>query len=319
MEGWIKLHRKLLNNPTVMKNNLHISLWIYLLLNAAHDDYPFSVGGIAVTLKPGQVVIYPTDLESVFNVSYQSICRALNDFEMSKQVRQKKFPKGRIITVLKWDEYQGDGYKVSTECLQDVYKTPANKKKEERSILLDSYESNCRSPDRRDDFVRIIDAWNAIAWTTDVQRIASDSKRGKMLSARLKEYGVDKVMEAVSRVERSEFLKDQTWFSFDWFVKPSNFVKVLEGNFNKKGESCDNSANFAELQSKWKALKAMWPGSTNGAGEVFWSICTGGARMSAESDVDYIAAFNVAEYLIAEAQKSEGGDLAKWLSQEVTR
>ena len=118
MEGWIKLHRKLLNNPTVMKNTLHISLWIYLLLNAAHEDYSFSLGGTLITLKPGQVAVYTDELAKKFRVDQKTINRALNDFEMATQVRQKKYRKGRIITVLKWDDYQDKSDKSPTKVRQ---------------------------------------------------------------------------------------------------------------------------------------------------------------------------------------------------------
>ena len=39
MEGWVKLHRKALNNPIVNKDADHMYLWIYLLLNATHKKY----------------------------------------------------------------------------------------------------------------------------------------------------------------------------------------------------------------------------------------------------------------------------------------
>ena len=43
--GWIKLHRKLLDNPVVMKDSDHLAVWIYLLLNASHTEYPVLFGG----------------------------------------------------------------------------------------------------------------------------------------------------------------------------------------------------------------------------------------------------------------------------------
>ena len=32
MEGWIKLHRKMLDNPIVCKDSDYLAVWIYLLL-----------------------------------------------------------------------------------------------------------------------------------------------------------------------------------------------------------------------------------------------------------------------------------------------
>ena len=32
MEGWIKIHRKMLENPIICKDSDYLSIWIYLLL-----------------------------------------------------------------------------------------------------------------------------------------------------------------------------------------------------------------------------------------------------------------------------------------------
>ena len=39
MEGWIKLHRKTLDNPIITKDSDYLAVWIYLLLNATHKEY----------------------------------------------------------------------------------------------------------------------------------------------------------------------------------------------------------------------------------------------------------------------------------------
>lgn len=52
MDGWIKLHRKMLDNPIVWKDNDHLAVWIYLLLNASHKDTDVLFKGKRTTLKP---------------------------------------------------------------------------------------------------------------------------------------------------------------------------------------------------------------------------------------------------------------------------
>ena len=37
-EGWIKLNRKVLNNPIVTKDSEYFSVWCLLLLLATHKD-----------------------------------------------------------------------------------------------------------------------------------------------------------------------------------------------------------------------------------------------------------------------------------------
>ena len=68
-----------------------------------------------------------------------------------------------------------------------------------------------------------------------------------MLNARIKEYGLDKVLEAIENIRYSRFLKGQNnknWtITFDWLIKPNNFTKVLEGNYRDKGDSNNGALN----------------------------------------------------------------------------
>lgn len=101
--------------------------------------------------------------------------------------------------------------------------------REENSMSV-SNETDCST-----DVQRILDAWNAIEEIPKVQKLSPDSKRGKSLGARIREYGVDKILEAIAEIPESSFLtgkaKKQFKITFDWFVLPNNFPKVLEGNY----------------------------------------------------------------------------------------
>lgn len=100
----------------------------------------------------------------------------------------------------------------------------------EKNITV-SNETVCRIKDVR----RIVEAWNSLG-LNEVREVTGESKRGGMLRARVKEHGVNGVLEAIENVRNSDFLKGQNAkgfvITFDWFVKPNNFIKVLEGNYN---------------------------------------------------------------------------------------
>lgn len=106
---------------------------------------------------------------------------------------------------------------------------------EEQEGEREEYMSVSNETDCSTDVQRILDAWNAIDGIPKVQKLSPDSKRGKSLGARIKEYGVDKVLEAIAEIPESSFLtgkaKKQFKITFDWFVLPNNFPKVLEGNY----------------------------------------------------------------------------------------
>ena len=101
--------------------------------------------------------------------------------------------------------------------------------------------SVCRTKDVR----RIQKAWNELG-LKQLVRIPSDSKRGVLLRARVREYGVDAVLEAIAKVRDSPFLKGQNsrnWvITFDWLIKPNNFIKVLEGNYDKEEKASEHPA-----------------------------------------------------------------------------
>lgn len=86
----------------------------------------------------------------------------------------------------------------------------------------------------------VIASWNELSeyGIAPIMRITGGSKRYNCLRARLREYGKDAVLEAIENIKTSDFLqgkvKDDWIITFDWFVLPSNFPKVLEGNYNRR-------------------------------------------------------------------------------------
>ena len=86
----------------------------------------------------------------------------------------------------------------------------------------------------------IVDSWNELEkyGIAPIRRFSETGTRIKNVRARLKEYGEDGVREAIGNIHYSDFLKGRNgkgWtITFDWFIKPSNFQKVIEGNYGKK-------------------------------------------------------------------------------------
>lgn len=93
----------------------------------------------------------------------------------------------------------------------------------------------------------VIEEWNKL----NLQKVISvnaGTTRNTLLNARLKEYGLEKVLEAIRSIDKSSFLKGQNkngWVvTFDWFLKPSNFTKVLEGNYLDKGREIEQDGKI---------------------------------------------------------------------------
>jgi hypothetical protein len=81
---------------------------------------------------------------------------------------------------------------------------------------------------------KVIELWNTLEGkgVKPVTRLSPTSDRHKMLMARIREFGMDNIEKAIENIKRSDYLCKQKWFTFDWFIRPNNFPKVLDGNYN---------------------------------------------------------------------------------------
>jgi len=101
-------------------------------------------------------------------------------------------------------------------------------------------------------YASIVGAWNSLSeyGIAQVKRIVDGSIRAKQLKARISQYGEDAIIEAIDRIRRSKFLQgdnNRGWIiTFDWFIKPSNFAKVYEGNYDNGGHKQQNNLTGAD-------------------------------------------------------------------------
>ena len=97
-----------------------------------------------------------------------------------------------------------------------------------------------------DDVSAVVERWNETSFTK-ISKISRDSNRGKMLNARLKDYGLENVLKAIDLADKSSYLHSEKalWFDFEWFIRPNNFPKVFEGKYNNKTD------NVVNIKDKW--------------------------------------------------------------------
>lgn len=106
MEGWIKIHRKMLENPIVCRDNETLSIWIYLLLNATHKEIPALFKGKKIMLQKGQLITGILSISKKLKINKDKVQRTLKCFEIDKQIEQQTSNQNRLITILNWNEYQ---------------------------------------------------------------------------------------------------------------------------------------------------------------------------------------------------------------------
>lgn len=238
--GWIKVHRKILDNSLVCKDTDYFCVWNYILLNATHNETETLFGGKRIRLSSGQLVTSRKAIAKFWGISDSKVERVLKALEIEHQIEQQSSTKNRLITVLNWNEYQHG--EQQTEQQVNNNRTASEQHieqecKNDNNIYITSDDVICRTS--RDDKQRAVDAWNEMAKQTGlpiVTKLAANTKRANMLGARIQEYGINDVIKAISNVGDSPFLQGKVngWScSFEWVMKPNNFPKVLEGNYNK--------------------------------------------------------------------------------------
>lgn len=114
-EGWIKLNRKVLNNPIVTKDSEYFSVWCLLLLLATHKDIEKIFDGKKITLKPGQLITGRKYISKLFSISESKVQRILKEFENEHQIEQQTSPRNRLISIVNWSEYQNNEHQIEQQ------------------------------------------------------------------------------------------------------------------------------------------------------------------------------------------------------------
>lgn len=252
---WIKLttdmfdNRKIKHLRRLPEGNSIVLIWVMLLTMAGRCN---SGGMIFLTEN---IPYTPKMLADELDFEESTVQLALNALEQLEMVVTKQ----GCFAIAGWNEHQNieglekireqnrirkANYDARKKAISDgnvtgnVTVTRSNAtdidkegEKEER-ILTVSKDTVCRT-----DINRIILAWNDLG-LSKITKVSTKTKRYQLLKSRIKEYGVDDVLRAIERIKSSAWLMGQNkggWvITFDWFILPNNFPKVLEGNYNDR-------------------------------------------------------------------------------------
>lgn len=109
MIGWIKLHRKLTENPLYFSEPFSRSMaWIDMLLIANHSDNYFFKRGIRVDVKVGQIGYDLDSLGKRWKWSRGKVERFILMLENDKQIVRQKTNVTTLISIVNYKEYQTD-------------------------------------------------------------------------------------------------------------------------------------------------------------------------------------------------------------------
>jgi hypothetical protein len=129
MQGWVSIHRKLMNNP-VWQNPNYLKLWIYCLFKASHSEHEMLVGNRIVNLERGQFITGRRALAADLNAGMkesQTLSgttweRYLKNLEKWQMLSIKVNSNFSVITIVNYDLYQHSATKVVQQNEQQLHK-----------------------------------------------------------------------------------------------------------------------------------------------------------------------------------------------------
>lgn len=126
----------------------------------------------------------------------------------------------------------------------------------DKDIDEDDIESR---PPSSHTYMSIIDLFNSIC--TSYKPVESvDRKRTAAIESLLHIYSLEKIKEAFTKAEASEFLKgtkDGWRMTFDWVIVPDNMAKVLSGNYDNWNGKKKPSNKFGQFHQREYDYGAM--------------------------------------------------------------
>ena len=250
-QGWITLHRSLLDNFLWEdKPFTKGQAWVDLLLNANHEDKKIMFDGSVVEVKRGEKITSIRQLSERWGWSTTKTKKFLNVLQSEKMLTYFSNSKKTTYTVVNYNKYQDlNNSKSNTEVTQKKHRsnTEVTQKNTNNNDNNDNNDNNI--------YTLVQKAWNDLSENIPkVNFIKENSTRSKHLKARIEEVGEEKFIEVLKSVSDSDFLcgkNNSNWtITFDWFINASNFVKVMEGNYNNRTtqkQDTNEFKNYGEL------------------------------------------------------------------------
>lgn len=134
MQGFVSVHRKMMNNP-LWSDPHYLKLWMYCLFQASHKEHEQLVGNKMITLQRGQFVTGRFSLAEDLNhgmkpkqkLNERTWFRYLNNLEKWGMLTIKTTNKYSVVTIDKYDFYQTPGNQYDQQTDQQLSnKSPSN-------------------------------------------------------------------------------------------------------------------------------------------------------------------------------------------------
>lgn len=248
MTGWIKINRKIIEH-WLWQDAERLKWWLDLLFMASWEERKTTHDAHLITLQRGQMVASIGYLKDRWGKNHQTILKFLKTLENEGMITRKVlYRQTAIITICNYESYQtsdNDGvYSIADGIAYSIVATNKESKEYNNNISSslrseDLSDKKSDSPKSEMDLSKFVVFWNSEIekQKSTIPKIRSiQGKRKNHILARCREHGKEAIAEMVRKMAQSDFLNgnnDRGWIAnFDWVFLPTNFQKVLDGNYD---------------------------------------------------------------------------------------
>ena len=269
MEYYIPISRRLFEHQLWCEERIYsrFEAWLDLIQSARFEDTKQLIGNRFIEVKRGQILASLRFLAGRWQWSTKKVNSFLDLLIQDKMII-KETPKETgqtVITICNYDKYNSQIIREETEKKQQGNTKETPRKQQGNKVNKDKKENNIGDSDEslvcgasqphteHIDYSELVKFFNEETKGVfgTVRTPLSDSRKG-MINARIKSYGKKTFADMIHRAYQSDFLKGQNkkgWTaSFDWLIKPTNFEKVISGNYDN-----NNSRNYPAIPNGAKS------------------------------------------------------------------
>lgn len=265
MEGWIKLHRAIQDNPLWRSEPFSRGqAWVDLLLLANHKESFFYKRGNKVTVLRGQVGRSEVELSDRWKWSRTKVRKFLTELQEEQQIKIHKNRVTQVLTIVNYDEYQQkeqqkDNRKTTEEQQKDTYKNDKNNKNDKKDSFKKEEEEKKQLLQK-------------------LQKLEAENKTLKSkVAEKRKKVAPKKEKSILENVKRPKNFTDEIWNLFALFVQMRKEIKKpyksqtsiqtkvnsLSADIKEHGEEKVIAAINLSLEHQYQGIKVSWLKNSN--------------------------------------------------------
>ena len=231
-QGWVKLHRSLLDWEWYSDINTKV-VFIHLLLSANHKDNNWR----GIEIKRGQRLTSFDKLSAETGLSVSKVRTAIKKLISTNEIASKSHSQHTVFTVKNYSSYQGDDK-------QDGKPVTNKSQTNDKQIATNKKDKNENNEKKEDICQLIFDKWKELFKDKLSIPVKLNAKRRSAINGCINEMKSTEFnfsllqtwSDYFQHAEKSNFLmgenKDGWTMDFDFVITKSKLIKIVEGTYD---------------------------------------------------------------------------------------